>query len=404
MSVRARCSMLRAALVAAAAILATSASAHASGALKIESGRLQDFISRLASSDYLLGDPATDHRPYIEPGAAINAIRHIAQQMAWGDVRQAAREAVDVKCEVVKFTDVTTDAVYYALREDRDKLDDVRGWGSYIYKPTGKIPALVEIPHPIADANTRGIGAAVFVAADAKGFLLAGAHRDKADVPDLVDSAFHQVHMAWVGPFAQNAAWQIHGFESQKHEFPTGASVIASTGDGAVVPELSHLNSMAEKRGLDVYVFNDLSPESRANKRVNGGLPGMTFTSLAATQNEQGRYSRSIGGKFVHVELETSVRMEIDSRELAATVIADTMRRAAEADRGDESETLLASFVSETDGKAGSAAADHYRTRTETSLRGEDDAAEVRLAHRLETGAAAGRKAAARRTLRASER
>lgn len=333
-------------LILTLALASAASAAIAAQPLKSESGRIEDFIARLASTDYLLGEPNEDPRPYIEPGPALHAIRHIAQQIAAGDFAVAARQADKVDCEVVEFTDLVTDDVYYALRENVSRLRQTRGWGSYIYKPSGRIDALVEVPHPIADVNTRSIGAKVFAASDAKGFLLAGTHRAKADVPDLVDSAFHQVHVAWVGPFAQVAAWQIHGFSLAKHEFPRGASVIVSTGDGTVVPELTHLDAMLENQGVTSYVFNDLSPESRANKRLNGGFPGVTFTSLAATENEQGRHSRRLGGKFVHVELESSLRLERTNRELVSSVIADAVRRTSESDAADDDDTaILASYT-----------------------------------------------------------
>jgi hypothetical protein len=248
------------------------------------------------------------------------------------------------------------------LREDRERVDPIRGWGSYIINPHSRIDALVEVPHPIADAQTPEIGGLVFENAEAKGFLLAGAHREKADVPDLVESIFHQVHTAWIGPFARVAAWQIHGFAGFKHAFPRGAEVVASTGDGDIVPEVTALDSMLEDRGLNSYVFNDRAADSRLNKRLNQGVPGVTFTSLAAKQNEQGRLSRSMGGAFVHVELETSVRSKEDVREVAASVIASAMAGAP--GRADDAahEILLTSLES------GEAAGD--REPSESASRG----------------------------------
>ena len=62
-------------------------------------------------------------------------------------------------------------------------VETIRGWGSYIINPHSKVDALVEAPHPFADAHTPEIGGRVFAECEAKGFLLAGAHRAKADVP-----------------------------------------------------------------------------------------------------------------------------------------------------------------------------------------------------------------------------
>jgi hypothetical protein len=321
--------------------------------LKTEKGRLQTLVAQLASSDYVIDEAVRDDRPYVEPTTKIlHAFRHLAAAMAWGDVKDAARQADKLDYELVEFTDTHTKHEYYVLRENRERVEPIRGWGSYIINPNSRIDALVEVPHPIADAQTPEIGGLVFENAEAKGFLLAGAHREKADVPDLVESIFHQVHTAWIGPLAQMTAWQIHGFAGFKHAFPRGAEVVASTGDGEIVPELRSLDALLEDRGLTSYVFNDREADSRVNKRLNKGVPGVTFTSLAATQNEQGRLSRSLGGAFVHVELETSIRNKEDTREVAASVIASAMAGAPE--RADDAgpDVLLTSLENETTGEA----------------------------------------------------
>jgi hypothetical protein len=319
--------------------------------LKTEKGRLQALVAQLASSDYVIDEAVRDSRPYVEPTTKIvNAFRHLASAMAWGDVKDAARRADKLDYELVEFTDTHTKHEYYVLRENRKRVDPIRGWGSYIINPNSRIDALVEVPHPIADAQTPEIGGLVFENAEAKGFLLAGTHREKADVPDLVDSIFHQVHTAWIGPLAQITAWQIHGFAGFKHAFPRGAEVVASTGDGEVVPELTSLDALLEDRGLTSYVFNDREADSRVNKRLNKGVPGVTFTSLAATQNEQGRLSRSLGGAFVHVELETSIRSNEDTREVAASVIASAMAGAPDRAEDAGHDVLVASLESEASG------------------------------------------------------
>jgi hypothetical protein len=307
------------------AVVLLCSTAHADEPIKTESGRLQKLVAKLASSDYVLGEPALDARPYIEPEPALNAFRHLAATLFWGDVRDAARKAAELDYELFKFVDVRTEREYYVLREDLDRVKSLRGWGSYIVNPAARVEAVVEVPHPVADAQTPEIGGAVFEKAAARGFLLAGTHRLKADVPDLVDSIFHQVHMAWVGPAAQVAAWQIHGFASYKHSFPKGAHMVASTGDGAIVPELETLNAVCEDQGMVSYVFNEQPAESPVNKRINEGVPGVTFASLAARTNEQGRMSRSVGGSFVHVELESAVRFDESQRDTAAEVIAAAM-------------------------------------------------------------------------------
>ncbi len=311
--------------LAAIAVLAAGRPAATAEPVRSESGRLQQLIARLASSDYVLGEPTSDSRPYVDPTPVLNAVRHVAAALAWGDVDDAARKAATFDYEVVKFTDDRSERRYFVLRENLDRVPASRGWGSYIVNRDSRNDVLVEVPHPLADAQTPEIGGAVFEQADAKGYLLAGAHRDKADVPDLVDSVFHQVHAAWVGPAARVTAWQIHGFASSKHSFPRDAHIVASTGDGVVAPEVSTLDALCEEQGLTTYVYNDKPAESRTNRRLNGGVSGVTFNALAGTGNEQGRHSRSLGGSFVHVELESSVRQDPAQREAAAAVIAAAM-------------------------------------------------------------------------------
>ncbi|HEX6960245.1 MAG TPA: hypothetical protein VF175_00145 [Lacipirellula sp.] len=300
--------------------------------LKQESGRFADLVARLASREYVLGESSRDDRPYVDPSPALNAFRHVASAMAWGDVNAAAKQARELDYELIEFTDVETKRTYHVLREDLEALEKIRGWGSYIINPNSRVDALVEVPHPFADMHTPEIGGQIFEECEARGFLLAGAHREKADVPDLVDSIFHQVHTAWIGPSGQVAAWQIHGFASVKHPFPNGAKVVTSTGDGEIVPEIAALDSVMEDRGLRSYVFNELPAKAQENRELNGGVPGVTFTSLAATKNEQGRHSRSLGGAFVHVELDVEVRADEQRRQVASSAIAAAIAQPAAED------------------------------------------------------------------------
>jgi hypothetical protein len=317
-----------------------------------ETGRLADLIARLASREYVLGEPERDDRPYVDPAKVLNDFRHVAAAMAWGDVRVAAKQSAELDYEVVEFTDAETQKRYYVLREDLDAIEAIRGWGSYIINPKSQVEALVEVPHPFADVHTPEIGGQVFAQCEARGFLLAGAHRAKADVPDLVDSVFHQVHTAWIGPAAQVTAWQIHGFASFKHPFPRGAQVVASTGDGEIAPEVAALDTVLEERGLTSYVFNELPAEAQENRELNGGVPGVTFTSLAGAKNEQGRLSRSLGGSFVHIELDVDVRADGESRRRAGSAIAAVIEDAAKplvAKDGDEPTLAVAEERSASD-------------------------------------------------------
>ncbi|RIK88323.1 MAG: hypothetical protein DCC67_00735 [Planctomycetota bacterium] len=332
-------------------LLAAAASAPAH-AIERQTGRLAELIAQLASRQYVLGEPSRDARPYVDPAPVLHAFRHVAAAMAWGDVAVAARKAQQFDYELVKFTDAETKRDYYVLREDLDVVKTIRGWGSYIINPASQVDALVEVPHPMADVHTPEIGGRVFAECQAKGFLLAGTHRDKADVPDLVDSIFHQVHAAWIGPLAQVTAWQIHGFLSANHPFPQGTQVVASTGDGAIAPEIATLDATLEQRGLAAYAFNRLPAEASENREVNGDVPGLAFTSLAAAKNEQGRLSRSLGGAFVHIELEGDVRASAASRQAVSSAIAEVIRSAAIAAKDRPANVQLAAAQPSSDEQA----------------------------------------------------
>ena len=287
----------------------------------VETGSLRSLVTELTSEKYLLRDPIDDQRPYVEPEEALPTVRRVATMMDQGEIQQAAELAEEIDMEVVRFEDEWTEEQYLVLREEVDEPEDTRGWGAYVLNPNAEEPAIVEAPHPLGDSESVKVATMVFEEG-AKGLLIAGAHREKADVPDRVDSVFHQVHVAWTGVAGQVAAWQIHGFALRKHPFPSNAKAILSTGDGAVTQPLLELDRKLEAKGIESYVFNHLPANSPTNQQVNEGAPGVKFRPLAATQNEQGRHLRSVGGEFVHVELEMSVRHDGDSRREAAEAIA----------------------------------------------------------------------------------
>jgi hypothetical protein len=291
-------------------------------------GTLPALVAELTGPDYFLRGPQSDPRPYVDPQPVLGSIYRAARLLDHGQVDRAALTAASAGYEVVRFVDKETRHEYLVMRENLRTVGTVRGWGAYLLNPQSQVPALVEVPHPIDDSNTAKVGALVF-AGGARGLLIAGAQRDKADVPDLIDSVFHQVHVAWSGPWGKVATWQIHGFAIEKHRFPENAKAILSTGSGEVIEEIVALNDALTSRGLDGYTFNRLEAEDEVNQQVNNGQPGVRFTSLAATKNEQGRHLRSLGGSFVHVELERAVRGDAEQRRIAAEAIAKTIAETA---------------------------------------------------------------------------
>lgn len=329
-------------LIAVAAVLLSGfgLSGQAAGnSIASLTGTLQGLIAELTSHAYFLHHPARDPRPYQQPSYELPTLFRASRHLAGGNVDEAARLASQVDYQVVRFQDTKTNQEYLLLREDIERLQAPRGWGAYLLNPQSEVPAIVEAPHPVDDANSAKVAAMIF-ARGAKGLLVAGAQRDKADVPVLVDSVFHQVHVAWSGTTGDVAVWQIHGFAIEKHPFPETAQAVLSTGGGEVVDEIVQLNDKLTSRGIEGYAYNRLKVDDQRNRVVNGDTPGVQFRSLAATKNEQGRHLRSLGGTFVHVELERAVRTDADQRKKAAEAIAEAMQETAQQRRLGEPEAL----------------------------------------------------------------
>lgn len=293
-----------------------------------ESGSLQELVDQLTSKQYLLHCPTSDKRPFVKPHEELRFARRAANLLAVGEVAPAAKAASRFGYEVVEFCDTQTRQQYYLLREDLSSVNEPRGWGAYLLNPSPAFNTLVEAPHPLGDSKTVPLAAEVF-AAGARGLLIAGAHRDKADLPDFVESIFHQVHAAWVGSSGLFPVLQIHGFAGYKHDFPKDAQLVLSTGCGQVPEELIELDKQMDHHGFPSYVYNTLDPASRRNKRVNGDTPGKQFRMLAATKNVQGQHARGQGCKFMHLEFEYHLRHDDQRRTQAAHVVARTMAELA---------------------------------------------------------------------------
>jgi hypothetical protein len=224
--------------------------------------------------------------------------------------------------------------VYYGLREVLVANVPTRGWGSFFINLSNSVNLLVETPHVRFDTRSWEVGALAFEQANALGFLMNGAHRNTnglgtADVAHLADSIFQEVHIAWNGPSGENPAWSIHGFNAANHAFPAGTDAVLSSGDGSVSQAVVDLDLSLTDAGFLSYAYNTLPINDPLNLLVNDGIDGNTFSSLGGTTNVQGVYSRGIGGDFVHVELEQSIRFDAQNRALAGAAIGEAMAESA---------------------------------------------------------------------------
>jgi len=198
-----------------------------------------------------------------------------------------------------------------------------RGWGSYFYNPNGTRNVLLEAPHIRFDTHSYDVASVAFSQSDATGLLFNGAHRNSgginnADVAHLSSSIFHTVHQAWTTD-ASVQTWQIHGFNlgnAAHASIPAGTDVVLSNGNGLVSQEIINLNTALESVNFIgdtqsiTHAFNTLNVNAPPNVTVNGIVPGADMKSLGGTTNRQGIYTRSLGGTFVHIELEQSIRLD----------------------------------------------------------------------------------------------
>ena len=290
----------------------------------IESGDFVSHVESLRDLTFISGS-----NDYVAPTIAQrDNFALAAATLLSGDIATAETQAAVVNYDVVQYTDNVSTDVYYGLRERINA--STRGWGSYFVNLNAAHEVLVEAPHPRFDTRSWEVVARAFRDSDARGFMMAGAHRNAnglgtADVAHLSESIFQEVHKAWVGGSAERTTYSIHGFDDANHSFPAGTDAVLSSGDGLVSTFVSALDDQLDAAGFLSYAYNTLDVNDPANVDVNEAVVGTTFTSLGGTTNVQGVYSRSLGGDFVHVELEQSIRFDSGNRTIAAGALSSAI-------------------------------------------------------------------------------
>ena len=313
--------------------------AQSARALTIETGDFVAEVERLKDlvSDYFSSDAGT----YMPPDALQRAdFSVLAATLLSGNIATADAQVGALNYELVEFTDTVSGMVYHGLRE---LGTPTLGWGSYFVNLSFVSDALVQAPHILNDTNSWEIAARAFRESGARGFVMAGAHRNvngpgTGDVAHLAESMFQEVHKAWNGPTGATPVWQVHGFDLDKSDGSGGfvyqairgvsldADAVLSNGDGGVSPDVIVLDGQLTTEGFESYAYNELVPDDPVNVQVNGsGVDGTSFASLRAFTNVQGIHSRGLGGVFIHIELEKSIRFNARNRAAAAAAIATSI-------------------------------------------------------------------------------
>ena len=278
-----------------------------------------------------------DSQGYLVPSQQQRAdFRSLANEL-WNassiaDLQGLTSDAEAIGYDVLSLT--AGDDTYFGLQES-NTIAQPKGWGSFLLRQGAAGNALIEVAHPLADINTLEISAQAFADSDSRGFLIAGAHRnangqDTADVAHLDESIFQEVHQSFAENAAEVSVWQIHGFDIDIHpELPNYSDAIVSAGTGDVTEILLGLDQRIDdlEGDWDSFSFNTLDVDDPLNVATNGDIAGNTFSLLAATTNIQQLHTTSIGGQFVHIELEQSFRIDggESARQLIAQTIADSI-------------------------------------------------------------------------------
>lgn len=164
------------------------------------------------------------------------------------------------------------------------------GWGSVALHESTDL--LIEVPHPGSDRYTARLGLELFHAIPTAALLVAGTHRNTADMAHLPESMFQ----AYAQAFATTEL-QLHGFAT---ESAPGTDVVLSPGAG----EPTDLHG-----GL-------------AKALTHHGFRVAHHEYLAGRTNVQGIAAAACGRPFLHLELAALVRRH--HRDRVVEAVTDT--------------------------------------------------------------------------------
>lgn len=207
----------------------------------------------------------------------------------------------------------------FLLRSD----DDQHFGGTFIFNRNYKRNLVIEVPHPVFDANTLEIGLEMFLQLGARGLLIAGTHRNasheesscsvpktrknpyrKSDVAHFDDAWFHLAHQALSDADDDTFFLSVHGF-SKKDDVPYDYVI----GNGTMFSD--------DKRGYSSRLAKNLDKAFGADVAISCNDSDMEL--YCGASNLQGRYtngSKSVchedalrsSERFLHIEQSREVR------------------------------------------------------------------------------------------------
>jgi hypothetical protein len=176
------------------------------------------------------------------------------------------------------------------------------GGGAYVVRLGSSSRLVVQAPHTFYDEGTLPIACALFGHAQARALFVNTVHRYRgaaqdghgnypADVAHAPATLFQAATEGAIATIRPITVVQVHGFATRE---PRARAVVSS----------------GEKRAGAALV-------GRVAKALDGaaGSPVLRYpddtTELGATTNVQGTVVRAAGGRFVHIEMEETLRKEL---------------------------------------------------------------------------------------------
>lgn len=282
----------------------------------IEDGIIFDEISGIIS-----GMPGSSGDDYADPdNLQLDKWNQILDELLNGNYADAALLATDIDYELVEYTDLPSNKLYYVLRNTGSNY-----WGTYVYNPNYCRSLVIQASHPKHDFNTGKQGMHVFQETDALLFTMAGTHRcnhqdstacsgstkvcneegdeysHKFRISDMAHSAttiFQATTQQVFNQFNDSYFVSLHGF-TKKISDPY---VILSNGT-QLTPMIDYIDI------LDDMLFAEDNTLSFQIAHLDN------WDRLIGTTNTQGRYinasndicmdaANSTSGRFIHMEQE----------------------------------------------------------------------------------------------------
>ncbi|MFH1972272.1 MAG: LamG-like jellyroll fold domain-containing protein [archaeon] len=208
--------------------------------------------------------------------------------------------------ELVNYSDNVTGYNYYIIRENSIS----KGWGGFVFNPHTYSNLILESPHPIWDTNSSIVSSIIFTEMFPKALVVSTSYRyanpnDISDAGHSEDMLFAAVHDALIENTTDSIVMQIHGYSASGLNDSTWQVIIS---DGVGLEKTQEMNDLV----------NNLS-----NAQYKTCVWNYNCSFYSATNEASAHDTKRSGGQFIHVELNTSIRVYDNERENITRILTD---------------------------------------------------------------------------------